>query len=143
MRNHAEIYATIREWADNNHYNPVIGWEMYLTDNIVENVSVDAGDVTEQVRDYLEKYADDPEMYGATYPIYHTDTFNIYDKNGSNVDSEMDNFGGVEGVVESDDTISTLVFKAVTYYVDSAARGAARELLYEIDALEEALEEEE
>lgn len=143
MRNHAEIYATIRDWADNNHANPVIGWEMYLTDNIVDNVSVDDGDVVEQVRDYLEKYADDPEMYGATYPVYYADTFDIYDKNEPEVDFELENFGGVAGVVESDDTINTLIFKAVTYYVDSAARNEAMKLLEEIDALEEALEEEE
>lgn len=143
MRNHAEIYATIRDWADNHHSNPVIGWEMYLTDNIVDNVSVDAGDVTEQVRDYLEKYADDPEMYGASYPVYHAVTMDIYEKNGSAVDFELENFGGVEGVVESDDTISTLVFKAVTYYVDSAARNEAMKLLDEINTLEEALEEDE
>ena len=143
MRNHAEIYATIRDWADNNHSNPVIGWEMFLTDNIVDNVSVDAGDVVEQVRDYLENYADQPEMYGASFPVYYTDTFDIYDKNGYDVDFELENFGGVAGIAEPDDSINTVIFKAVTYYVDSAARNEAMKLLEEIDALEEALEEEE
>lgn len=138
-----EIYAEVRHWADTNHYDPIIGWPLRITDLIVDNITAEEGDVVEQVRDFLERLEDHPEMYGVTLPVYTADTFSIYDQNGSDVDEELGNLGGLRGIAGDDDSISTLIFKAVTYYVDSCARSIARDLIEAIDQLEEALSEEE
>lgn len=131
----------VTEWA-NEHYNePVDGWELYLPDLLVSEVSpnsLESDEIVEAVGDFLEKLTDSPEMYGVTMPVYYWDTQRIFDRN--DVEDEVFNsYGSLAEFAEGCDSISQLIFNASCYFVDSQARQAAYDLLEVLDDLEERL----
>lgn len=131
----------VREWANENYREPVDGWEMYIPDLLVSEVSpnaLESDEIVDAVRGFLEKLNDDPEYHGVTLPIYHWDSQKIYDRNDVE-GSVLWNFGSLAEFAEGHDTISDLIHSAAVYYVDSEARNAAYELTEALDDLEERL----
>lgn len=131
----------VKEWADEHYNEPVDGWELYLPDLLVSEVSpnsLESDDIVEAVREFLENIADAPEHYGVTMPVYYWDTQRIFDRN--DVEEEVFNsYGSLAEFAEGCDSISQLIFNATCYFVDSMARSAAYDLLEVLDDLEERL----
>lgn len=131
----------VKEWADEHYQEPVDGWELFIPDLLVSEVSpnaLESDEIVDAVREFLEKLYDAPEYYGVTMPSYHWDSQKIFDRNDVE-DVVTDTFGTLSEFAEGCDTISQLIFNASCFFVDSKARHAAYELLGELDDLEERL----
>lgn len=131
----------VKEWADEHYNEPVDGWDLHLPDLLVDEVSaneLESDEVVDAVREFLEKLSDSPEYHGVTMPIYYWDTQHIFDNN--DVEEEVFNsYGSLAEFAEGCDSISQLIYNASCYFVDSAARNAAYDLMEALDDLEERL----
>lgn len=131
----------VKEWANEHYREPVDGWELFIPDLLVDEVSpnaLESDEIVDAVRDFLEKLNDAPEYHGVTLPVYHCDSQQIFDRNDVE-DVVLGSFGSLAELAEGCDSISQLIFNAVCYFVDSEARNAAYELLEALDDLEERL----
>lgn len=131
----------VKEWANEYYREPVDGWDLDIPDLLVSEVSpnaLESDEIVEAVRDFLENLMDSPEHHGVTMPIYYWDTQEIYDRN--DVEEEVFNsYGSLAEFAEGCDSISQLTYNAACYFVDSAARNAAYDLMEALDELEERL----
>lgn len=133
----------ILEWLESHDLNPLYGWDVCVDDAITgmldfdEVNGMDASDAAQAVREVIEDVQNDPEGFGVRFPIYNGDIHEIWENNEADVEDAYAEWVEATGITP--DSIWEGISSGVNWAVDTAVREVCSELVYNIDTLEELL----